>query len=221
MLKQKLLDMYNKISIKGNEYEIEKLNNKQMYNVLMEEKTTSHNKMESLYNKEFRIDDTRQAWKKIYEQKIVDTKVAKLREFNFKLLHNIAPCGYVLSKWISNISNKCARCGNIETIKHMLFECMFIKNMWNRISNIVKVDIKWKHIVTGFYNLDNKKAILYNYLVSIVAYTVFKENIHAKDCGNEAKDIELSDKIKGNIMFYKTVFKIHECRIFSNVIDRI
>ena len=69
---------------------------------------------------------------KFYKQKIVDIKIVKLKEFNFKLLHNIVPCGKTVSKWNKNISEWCAICGECETTKHMLFECKRVNNIWNK-----------------------------------------------------------------------------------------
>ena len=38
-------------------------------------------------------------WKAIYTRKLINVKHRKLAEFNFKVLHNILPCGKIVSKW--------------------------------------------------------------------------------------------------------------------------
>ena len=61
-------------------------------------------------------------------EKNVHTKIKtdernKLKEFNFKLLQNIVPCGNTISKWKQNITKECTVCGTSETTKHMLIDC--------------------------------------------------------------------------------------------------
>ena len=77
-------------------------------------------------------------------------KVPKLCEFNYKILHNILPCGKILSKWQKDISNKCQVCNKLESAKHMLYECQRVYEIWNNVSCILGINIRWKHIVCGF-----------------------------------------------------------------------
>ena len=65
----------------------------------------------------------------------------------------------------------------------MLFQCIHIRNIWNRLSDIINVNIKWKHIVAGFYNYENESVNVLNCLIDIVAYAIFKENMHGKYSG--------------------------------------
>ena len=99
----------------------------------------------------------------------------KLKEFNFKLLQNIVPCGRILSKWKANISENCNVCNEIETVRHMLFECERVKQLWIVISQILLYSIKWKDIVIGIpdYNCRSEKINFYNIIISIVAYAIF------------------------------------------------
>ena len=85
--------------------------------------------------------------------------ITKLSEFNFKLLHNIVPCGYVLSKWQCNINVKCEVCGEVESTKHMLFECERVKCIWKLISVALKCDISWKRVICGYPNYEVSKKI--------------------------------------------------------------
>ena len=84
--------------------------------------------MESIFSKEFDIHNKEKTWRDIYKQKLLDMNIVKIREFNFKILHNIVPCGNILSKWKENIKKECDLCQEVETTKHMLFViCVFIK----------------------------------------------------------------------------------------------
>ena len=213
------IQLCNDVLIGNKLYKIKELDTKLLYNGLIEKTSTSRNKMESLYNKEFHIENKKPTWNKIYEQKIIGMKAAKLREFNFKMLHNIVPCGYVVSKWNVNVKANCDRCGSVETTKHMLFECVYINNIWDKISSIIKIAIQWKHVVTGFYNFDSEGVMIYNCIISIIVYAIFKEKIHGKYTGKHITDIDLITKIKYNISFYKSICDIDKCKAASDLIN--
>ena len=62
-------------------------------------KNISRPHMESIYARNFSFCNSDKTWRSIYNQKICTLKIAKMKELNFKILHNIVPCGKVLSKW--------------------------------------------------------------------------------------------------------------------------
>ena len=93
--------------------------------------------MESIYSREFNFQTQENLLKSIYKQKICDLKIINLEEFNYKLLNNIVPCGYVINKWKANISKYCDVCGELETTKHMLYDCDRIYQLWRKISRSI------------------------------------------------------------------------------------
>ena len=106
----------------GKLHNINELKSSFFYKIL--NKKCNNNNMESIFSREFAIEKRKCTWIKIYTQKIKNIKIIKLKEFNFKLLHNIVPCGKILSKWKPNISEHCEICKDIETTKHMLYDCI-------------------------------------------------------------------------------------------------
>ena len=47
-------------------------------------------------------------------------------------------------------------CANeIECTKHLVYECHNVKQIWHIIGTILNFEIKWKHIVVGFYQVDS------------------------------------------------------------------
>ena len=102
-------------------------------------------------------------------QKTVILKIPKLCEFNYKLIHNLVPCAKLLAKWNKIKCDKCEYCGEMETTKHMLFECTRTMGIWNTVSELLKLNITWKHVVCGFpkYTCDVKVVAL-NYIISII-----------------------------------------------------
>ena len=102
----------------------------------LKDRISARGNMETIWAPNFDFVNCRFVWNKIYKQK-VSIGLAKLDEFNSKVLHNILPCGKVLNKWLQNCSEKCKHCGTIETTEHMLFHCKHIINVWKIYNCIV------------------------------------------------------------------------------------
>ena len=60
----------------------------------------------------------------ILKRKLIDIKEIKLREFNFKISHNVRPCNEILHKWRVK-QDKCNLCDKVQTTVHLLSECVF------------------------------------------------------------------------------------------------
>ena len=80
-------------------------------------------------------------WKAIWESQTCYIRHNKLREFNFKLLHKILPCRYLLNKWkIRDTSGNvyspfCDICNKLENYEHMFLECNRLRKFWGRLNN--------------------------------------------------------------------------------------
>ena len=179
-----------------------------MYYDILVSKVCSRGHMESIFSNEFNFSNNLTLWKTIYNQKCVILKIPKLKEFCYKMLQNIVPCGVNLSKWNKNIPSKCEFCQNTETTKHMLFECSRIKDIWETISNVLNVNVRWKQIVCGFINCDQTIHISFiNYVITIVAYAIFKENSYCKFNSSSYKESNLLLCVKQNIQYYTILLK--------------
>ena len=136
--------------------------------------------------------------------------------FAFCKLEYIIP---ILAKWNDKINAECVLCGQIETLKHMLYECHYISYIWNIVSHALKIHVQWKNIVTGFYNCENDNVNVNNCIISIVAYCIFKENIHSKYECKIMKQKGLIEKVKMNLKFYATVIGIQNYRVVLNTLQ--
>ena len=106
-----------------------------------------------------------------------------MREFNFKMFHNILSCGEILHKWEIKQGNLCHDCnGNIHTVKHMLFECVEIISLWNKIGAFLNIEITYEKIITGYPNND-----LVNSVVSFVCFSIY---------------LRFSNEIQSSILFF-------------------
>ena len=97
-----------------------------------------------------------------------------LAEFNYKLLNNLLSNNLLISKWNTNITNKCKSCiSQIENTKHFIFECINVQNIWKVASRYLNFDILWKHIVVGFYLDKSETTKINNSFISNIAYRIY------------------------------------------------
>ena len=108
---------------------------------LLKKEVQERNYMEARLSERFHFENTIFVWKSIYMQKVKFVYCVKLAEFNFKVLHNLVPCGYTISKWDKNIQSKCDYCGNEETTEHMLLTCNRINVIWSNLEKVLKMNI--------------------------------------------------------------------------------
>jgi predicted RNA-binding Zn-ribbon protein involved in translation (DUF1610 family) len=83
------------------------------------------------------------------------------------LLNGILSNNYFLSKINKNTTRMCKTCNNeIENSKHLIFECRNVQFIWKSVSNNIGFNIKWKHIVVGFFSVRNKNIAVLKGIVS-------------------------------------------------------
>ena len=58
--------------------------------------------------------------------------------------------------------------------EHLLFNCENVREIWNILCIVMNFEIKWKHIVIGFYHEDNIKVKTFNNLISFTALKLHK-----------------------------------------------
>ena len=70
-----------------------------------------------------------------------------------------------------NISENCVFCNDLNTAKHLLFDCRKVKVIWQKIGDVMKLDIKWKHILLGF-SIENKIGKIRNIIITIICKAI-------------------------------------------------
>ena len=190
-----------------------------LYYLMLSSRCKSRGNMESVYAKQFSFPNHVKIWKNVYQQKVVNLKVPKLCEFNYKILQNILPCGRTLYKWKKIKCDKCEYCGKEESIEHMLYGCERIKLIWKRISDIINVNISWKQIVCGFPNVTNSSKInAINYVLSIVAYIIFKQNSLSKYENIDYKSVHILPRVKHEIKWYACLINTIDKSVAKHVL---
>jgi len=121
---------------------------------------------------------------KVYLKKIQHMKETKLKEFNFKLLHGILPCNLNLYRWKIKTSDVCDVCQEVQTLEHLLYECTYVKPLWDIVGQLFSLSIDY-NVILGINNHD------ISFIVSILSYCIYKEwlilsleNKSRRDCLN-------------------------------------
>lgn len=181
-------------------YEIDTLSSKFFYDVLIDRKY-ERTYAEKIWQKKFNISIFQSEWKKIYNKKVLKMPFPKMKEFNYKLIHNLVASRNVVSKWNKNVSCFCPYCNEIEDVEHMLFKCIYNQFIWKKVGETLSLDIQYRHIVLGFWHTDNEKYDILNLIVSCVAFCICKkrvlDNIHNVHNTNDyTKSVQLQYKSK-------------------------
>ncbi len=163
------------------------IHNNKVYNILKEksnffcdiliDKKFERNYMESTWEKEFNIE--KHMWKNIYRNQIwINDK--KVGEFKYKIICNILSTKALISKWNKDITENCDFCGLKQTTKHLLYECPRVSSIWDLVSDVLKVNITYKHLVIG--NLEENDFIYNrNLLITYISYSIYKHWIQAQN----------------------------------------
>ncbi len=112
-------------------------------------------------------------WRKIYSCRIHSLSDNKLKEFMYKLIHNLIPCREMLVKWKKAIDIKCPICNEPETVKHVYFDCPCIGNVWQAIGCKLNIEITWTKVIMG-YLVDIPIHRARNLLFTVLLYARYK-----------------------------------------------
>ena len=105
-----------------------------------------------------------------YMRKLKPLQDIKVKEFVFKILHNICVCNYLLHKWKISQTAKCIYCEhNVHNIKHMLWECNQVRPLWNRVENILHLTLSYGDVILG---VENEMT---NIIISTICYCIYKK----------------------------------------------
>ena len=167
--------------------------------------------MELAWSKKFDFINNSITWKNVYEEKIIKEKYKKFAELHYKLLHNILPCGNIVSKWNKNVRNICAYCNSIETIQHIYYDCTRITSLWNYIGSKLDMNIQLRHIIIGYHDTSNV-TYFRNRIFSIILYTIYCKWIAYSEESEKYKNVNFIREVKSSLYFYYKVYKHTESK---------
>ena len=105
----------------------------------------------------------------IFTQKVKNEPEIKLKEFNFKLLHGILPCNKNLFKWKLKSSDMCDVCEHSQSIEHLLFNCIYVQPLWEKVNCILNTNINFQTLL-GLNNVT-----IFYHIPTIISFLIYKE----------------------------------------------
>ena len=70
------------------------------------------------------------------------------------------------------------------------------------MQSCVNFDISWKLILCGFFTEVNKKTIIYNNMISFIAFKIYKYKMYSRVKNERETEYGLREYIKKNIHTY-------------------
>ncbi len=183
------------------------------YDILVGKKVV-RNYMEDKWENEFHIEKSQ--WSQIYTENIWKIKERKIAEFRYKLITNILCTRSIISKWNNNVTKYCTFCRGIHSVRHLLYECPRVYNLWIFIGTILKVNITYKHIIIG--NIGNSETIENRNLVILyITYAIYKFWVLAENKKADYKH-SITQFVK-NDLFKRTLY--NKDKLFTMMCDSI
>lgn len=140
---------------------------------------TVHDKWEDIFN----IQISKNQWELIYSLPYFCALESRLQSFQYKILNRIAYHNYLVHKYGYIQSNKCEKCGTIETIEHKYYYCDIVKHLWenffkwwNNIFNTT-ITLSLDCIIFGFLEYKNNA---FNYCILLGKYYINFLNLSSK-----------------------------------------
>ena len=138
---------------------------KQIYDVLVNKKKEELDKMSDF----IAMHTIPANEKKMFITKLKKEKEIKLKEYNFKLLHGILPCNSNLRKWRIKRTDQCDTCQMPQTIKHLLFDCVYLQPLWRKIDSALNTRVTFDLI------LGADTTFKYNEVLTLITFLIYKE----------------------------------------------
>jgi len=192
---------------KSKRYEITDQKCKFFYTLLVEKKKC-RSIIEQVWSRELNKELNNHMWEKIYLNKIHCLPDNKMREFMYKFIHKLLPNRETLHKWHKVDRPNCPICHDIETIKHIYYDCKCSLPMWLTLGKIMNIDITWNKIISGFLE-DIPIHRMRNLIFTIIMYARYKlwsKSTEEQITENELRSIVLKDIIKWNYIVQVTNF---------------
>ena len=197
--------------------DLENEKSKMFYKILIRKNSTRHY-MEKVWETKFNQTYNSSKWSNIYSRMVKSVPCKKLSEFRYKLLHNLIYPMYILNKWKPSVSSHCSFCHETETLEHLLFKCERINDVWNKVGQVIRVNIKWKHLVIGlderYSEIMNKAK---NMIITIVVYSIFAGWVKCGESKESFKYINIWNNALSKLNLYLKIFSefVHKLLWYS------
>ena len=132
------------------------------------------------WNKELSL--TNINWEILYLRTKKCNLNARMHFFNYQVLQKTLITNRKLHQFGLIDSELCEKCGELDTITHLLYECKFILPIWNKLETWILRNIREKvecNIKTSVLGI-NDYSVLVNYIFIICKHEIFKSKWSSK-----------------------------------------
>ena len=172
-----------------------------------------------------RLFSTDTNWTELYfliNKVLIDNRV---KQYRYKLIHNIIATNDNLFKWRIAMSPNCTTCGSIETMQHFFIECNCISNFWTHILNILeqcgvsKPFNNLKCLILG-YKIDFRECNLLNVLLSYIGFSIYKGYYISE---RRSKPIDITKLLRSELHFLTKYYKKHKipCQLLLKFLEQL
>ena len=148
-----------------------------LYRVMVEHKATqpyTFKKWESTYKRII-------IWDAVWNFLHIFVKENVLKQFKFRLIHYIQPCGALAYQWKQTVSPLCETCKIIDDYQHMFIDCKSIKPLWHVVTKVLDKMmftslVPSLYVIVFGYKIWDSSYYALNYLLVIIGFTIVKFN---------------------------------------------
>lgn len=150
----------------------------------------------------------------VFSRRICMEQEMKLKEFNFKLLHNILPCNSNLKKWKIRDSDSCDICNMDHTVMHLLFDCKHVFYIWNKVNIALGWTVEQYNIICGSTSENYK---LDNIVITAISFFIYKEWLISSLENRKRSALLSTAYLKHELNLRIEIYK--KCNMSDNVIQ--
>ena len=138
------------------------------------------NEKRNIFNKWENQFGERVEWEKVFSNIPKLTIDTQIRNFQFKILHNIYPNNYILSKMGIKESPLCNLCSPFrDSLIHYIWECNKSQQFWRSVAEWIqrifriRIDLSLKSIIIGYnYNVNDNDNNTINFLILLAKHYI-------------------------------------------------
>ncbi len=183
----KILDNTNSVALEKL-MKNKQTNKKFFYNSLLEKIEENPEKAQLKWNSKVEVENFEEYYYIISKY----LKDVTLKAFQYKIIHRILPTNKLLFKMRESHYSLCHFCGfHQETLEHLFFECMTVKNLWFRAQDTFLIKEKFtnfkldlKTVMLGFVDPE-ERVMGINILLVLLKYYIFTTKLKGKELSFE------------------------------------
>lgn len=127
-------------------------------------------------------------WKEIFTLPFRVCRETKLQSFQYQIINRYIASNNILFKWGKVESPLCTKCGEIEDIEHLLYQCTYVEPFWKDFYKFWQkcydfvINLTIQEILFGITNVMNMPEIhALNFLVLMAKRFIYVSNLDGKN----------------------------------------